>query len=301
MSTPVAGDRAPLPVVLLVLVAGVLAFTTDQPLVLAALAIGAVVLLRAAPGSPGRLVVIAALVSAIGVFLLTPLVSGQGDLVLFEIPVPPPLTGEITAEELVAAGAAALRVLATIALAAALFAWADPDRMLAGLSRVAPRSALVSALAARLVPTMRRDARAIAETARLRGVGLTTGSRMQRARAAAPLALPLVGSALERGLDAAEAMAARGYGEGRRTRLPERPRDAGERITLGIAVLLAAAVAWAIATGATAYAFYPVLDPVVTWQSVALSAGALAALVGAAVALARTEARPSDLGRPYSP
>lgn len=296
-----AGDRAPMPVVLLVLVAGVLAFSTDQPLVLAALAIGAIVLLRAAPGSPGRLVVIAALVSAIGVFLLTPLVSGQGDLVLFEIPVPPPLTGEITAEELVAAAAAALRVLATIALAAALFAWADPDRMLAGLGRVAPRSALVSALAARLVPTMRRDARAIAETARLRGVGLTTGSRMQRARAAAPLALPLVGSALERGLDAAEAMAARGYGEGRRTPLPERPRDLGERITLGIAVLLAAAVAWAIATGAAAYAFYPVLDPMITWQSVALSAGTLAALVGAAVALARTEARPSDLGRPYSP
>ena len=301
MSSPVAGDRAPMPVLLLGLVAGVLAFTTDQPLVLMALAIGAIVLLRAAPGSPGRLVVIAALVSAIGVFLLTPLVSGQGDLVLFEIPVPPPLSGEITAEELVASAAAAMRVLATIALTAALFAWADPDRMLAGLSRVAPRSALVSALAARLVPTMRADARAIAETARLRGVGLTAGSRMQRARAAAPLALPLVGSALERGLDAAEAMAARGYGEGRRTRLPERPRDAGERITLILAVLLAAVVAWAIVVGATGFAFYPVLDPVLTWQSVALSVAALAALAGAAVALARTEAPPSDLGRPYSP
>jgi energy-coupling factor transport system permease protein len=148
---------------------------------------------------------------------------------------------------------------------------------------------------------MRRDARAIAETARLRGVGLTTGSRLQRARAAAPLALPLVGSALERGLDAAEAMAARGYGEGRRTRLPERRRDAGERLTLAIAVLLAGVVAWALVTGATAFTFYPVLDPLVTWQSVALSAAALAALAGAAVALSRTGTAPSDLGRPYSP
>lgn len=301
MSGPVAGDRAPMPVVLLVLVAGVLAFTTNQPLVLAALAIGSVVLLRLAPGSPGRLVVMAAAISALGVFLLTPLLSGQGDLVLFNIPMPPPLSGEVTAEELVAALSAAMRVLATIALAAALFAWADPDRMLAGLGRVAPRSALVSALAARLVPTMRRDARAIAETARLRGVGLTTGSRLQRARAAAPLALPLVGSALERGLDAAEAMAARGYGEGRRTRLPERRRDAGERLTLAIAVLLAGVVAWALVTGATAFTFYPVLDPLVTWQSVALSAAALVALAGAAVALSRTGTAPSDLGRPYSP
>ena len=301
MSGPVAGDRAPMPVVLLVLVAGVLAFTTNQPLVLAALAIGSVVLLRLAPGSPGRLVVMAAAISALGVFLLTPLLSGQGDLVLFDIPMPPPLSGEVTAEELVAALSAAMRVLATIALAAALFAWADPDRMLAGLGRVAPRSALVSALAARLVPTMRRDARAIAETARLRGVGLTTGSRLQRARAAAPLALPLVGSALERGLDAAEAMAARGYGEGRRTRLPERRRDAGERLTLAIAVLLAGVVAWALVTGATAFTFYPVLDPLVTWQSVALSAAALVALIGSAVSLSRTDRAPSDLGRPYSP
>lgn len=301
MSAPVAGDRAPLSIILLVVAAGVLAFTTDQPLVLAALAIGAIVLLRLAPGSPGRFVVVAAVVSALGVFLLTPLLSGQGDLVLFDIPVPPPLTGEITAEELVASAVAAMRVLATIALTAALFAWADPDRMLAGLSRVAPRSALVSALAARLVPTMRSDARAIAETARLRGVALTTGSRMQRARAAAPLALPLVGSALERGLDAAEAMAARGYGEGRRTRLPERPRDTGERITLLLAVLLAAAVAWAIVSGAAGFAFYPVLDPVVTWQSVALAVGVLVALVGAAVALKHAARPPSDLGRPYSP
>ena len=150
-------------------------------------------------------------------------------------------------------------------------------------------------------PTMRRDARAIAETARLRGVGLTTGSRMQRARAAAPLALPLVGSALERGLDAAEAMAARGYGEGRRTRLPERPRDVGENVTLGMSVLLAGVVAWAIAAGAIGFTFYPVLGPMLTWQSIALSAAVLVALVGASVALSRTGERPSGVGGPYSP
>ena len=291
---PSAGDRAPLPIVLLVLVAGVLAFTTDQPLVLGALAAGAVLLLLAAPGHPGRLVLVGALISAAGVLILTPLVSGQGDLVLFTIPVPPPLNGEITAEELGAGAAAAARVLATVALAAALFAWADPDRMLAGVGRVAPRSALVSALAARLVPTLRRDARAIGETARLRGIVLTTGPRMARARRAAPLALPLVGSALERGLDAAEAMAARGYGEGRRTRLPERAMDRGERVALVLAVLLAALVAWGMASGAAAFSFFPAMDQVFTPASVVLAAGALAALALAALALRA----PWGVGRP---
>jgi energy-coupling factor transport system permease protein len=295
---PVAGDRAPLPVVLLVVVAGVLAFTTDQPLVLVALAVGGLVLLRAAPGHPGRLVLVGALLSAIGVFILTPLVSGQGDLVLFAVPMPPPLNGDITAEELAAGAAASARVLGTIALAAALFAWADPDRMLAGLGRVAPRSALVSALAARLVPTMRRDARAISETARLRGVALTSGPRMARARAAAPLALPLVGSALERGLDVAEAMAARGYGEGRRTRLPERALDTGERVTLAIGLLLAGVVTAGIALGVTGFTFYPVLAPLITAGSVTIASIALAALVGSAAALARPGRHPTDVG-PY--
>lgn len=298
---PVSGDRAPLPVVALALVAGVLAFTTDQPLVLAALAAGAIVLLRAAPGHPGRLVLVGAAISALAVFVLTPLLTAQGDLVLFSIPVPSPLNGDITAEAVVQGASAAARVVATIALAAAIFAWADPDRMLAGLGRVAPRSALVTALAARLVPTMRRDARAISETARLRGVALTSGPRLQRARAAAPLALPLVGSALERGLDAAEAMAARGYGEGRRTRLPERRRDAGEWVALLLAVALVPVVAWAVAGGAASFTFYPVLGPVVTAQSVALALSVLLALVGAAAALAATGRRPSGVGPPQSP
>ena len=296
MTGPISGDRAPLPVALLVVAAGVLAFTTDQPLVLVALAIGGLVLLRAAPGHPGRLVLIGALLSAIGVFVLTPLVSGQGDLVLFSLPMPPPLNGDITAEAVAAGGAAAARVLGAIALAAALFAWADPDRMLAGLGRVAPRSALVSALAARLVPTMRRDARSISETARLRGVALTSGPRITRARAAAPLALPLVGSALERGLDVAEAMAARGYGEGRRTRLPERPLDAGERVTLAIGVGLAAAVTAAIALGVTGFTFYPVLGPVITAGSVTLASVVLAALLGSAAALSRPGTRRTGVG-----
>lgn len=301
MTGPVAGDRAPLPIILLVVVAGVLAFTTNQPLVLVALALGGIVLLRTAPGRPGRLVVLGALVSAIGVFVLTPLLTSQGDLVLFHLPVPPPLNGEITAEAVVAGAAAAARVLATITLAAALFAWADPDRMLAGLGRVAPRSALVAALAARLVPTLRRDARAISETARLRGVALTTGPRLQRARAAAPLALPLVGSALERGLDVAEAMAARGYGETRRTRLPERPRDPGERIVMGLSLVLALIVAWSIVTGATGFTYYPVLDPLLTAQSAALAAAGLAVLALSALALVRTAPTPSGVGPPDSP
>src|SRR5262249_46369918 len=135
---------------------------------------------------------------------------------------------EITVEEVLAGLAAGVRLFAVAALVGALLAHMDADRLQAQVARVAPRSALTCALAARLLPTLERDARAISEAARLRGVSLTDGRWSARARAAAPLALPLLGSSLERGLDVAEAMTARGYGAGPRTRIaeaPYRPRE----------------------------------------------------------------------------
>ncbi|MCU0306649.1 MAG: energy-coupling factor transporter transmembrane protein EcfT [Thermoleophilia bacterium] len=287
-----AGTRAPLPLLLLGTAAAALAFTADHPIVLGALAAGAVALLVAAPGRTGRWFLLGGLVSALALVVVTPLVGAQGDLVLFRVPAPPLLDGEVTLEEVAAGAAAGLRLLAVAVLAGAVLAHADPDRLLAGAMRLAPRSALVCALAARLIPTLRRDAQAIGEAARLRGVDLSGGRRLARARRAAPLALPLVGASLERGMDVAEAMAARGYGSGPRTRLPE-PRLAGaERVTLVLGALLALATVWSLVSGAGEFAFFPVLGPAGDPAGIALAAVALAALGGAALALrARPDAR----------
>ena len=93
------------------------------------------------------------------------------------------------------------------------------------------------------MPTLERDARAITEAARLRGVALAEGRWPGRLRRAAPLALPLLGSSLERGLDVAEAMTARGYGSGPRTRVAEPGWDAAERWTAAIGAALAVVAA----------------------------------------------------------
>ncbi len=69
-------------------------------------------------------------------------------------------------------------------LIGAALAHFDADRLQAQVARIAPRSALTCALAARLVPTLERDARAISEQARLRGLDLRAG--WWGARAAEP-------------------------------------------------------------------------------------------------------------------
>jgi energy-coupling factor transport system permease protein len=279
--------RAPGPLVLLGAAAGVIAFGGDNPLVLAAVAAGALALAAAAPSPPSRLFLLGGLASGLTLALLNPFVSAEGDLILWSGPELSLIDTEITLEEVAAGLAIGLRLFAVAVLAGAVLAHIDPDRLQAQVARVAPRSALVVALAARLVPTLERDARAISEAARLRGVPLAEGRWSARARHAAPLALPLLASGLERGLDVAEAMTARGYGGGSRTRLAEPAYGGVERRVLAIAAGLAALAVAAAALGLGAYDYYPTLDAPLSAGAGLLAAGTLAALAGAAACLRR--------------
>jgi energy-coupling factor transport system permease protein len=182
---------------------------------------------------------------------------------------------EITLEELIYGAALGARLFAVTLLVLAVLRLVDADRLQARASRIAPRSALTVALAGRLVPVLRSDASAIAEAARLRGVAPT-------GRGVGALLVPLAATSLERGLDQAEAMVARGYGTGRRTALPERPLTAREwgATALGATTL---PLAVALFAGLAPYAYYPRADDVL--DPVALAAGAVLALAGIGGAL----------------
>lgn len=278
--------RAPGPLLVLGAGALALAFAADHPLVLAVVVIAAVVLHRAAPERPNRLFLIGGAVSGLGLVVLTPLVSSQGDLILVRGPALALIDLEVTVEELVAGTASGLRVFAAAVIVGAVLAYVDPDRLQTLAARAAPRSALVLALAARLVPTLEGDARRIGEAARLRGLALGTGHWPGRARRAAPLALPLVAASLERGLDVAEAMAARGYGGGPATRLREPRHDRAERVVLGLGLALVA-LAVVAAAGAGDYRVYPTLA-----SPLGAPALALAGLAGVTLAAAVAALRP---------
>jgi len=222
----------------------------------------------------------------LGVFLLNPFVQANGDLILFELPDIPIFDLQVTLEEVIAGAALGLRsFVATVAIGAVL-AHVDPDRLLA-LASLLPRSALTASIAARMLPTLERDAQALSETAQLRGVSLHSGRWRIRARTAGALAMPLVGSALERSLDVAEAMAARGYGTGPRTRMTEAPPTRIDRLVLVLSLPLAALAGLAIFGALGRFDFYPTLDPVANWP----------ALIAAGIAVAVTCTAASGLRR----
>jgi energy-coupling factor transport system permease protein len=178
------------------------------------------------------------LFSAGFVFLLSPLLQSTGYHVLWSGPVIPVLGRlDVTTEELRIAGINALR-LAAVGLAFAAYALLlDHDRLIAAAT--ARRSVLAAALATRLVPTLERDAAGLVEA--LRGRGLAPAGL----RGHAALLSPLLAGSLERGLNLAEAMEARGFGRPGRTRVPAPPWRAPEVLAVALAcVLVVVGIVW---------------------------------------------------------
>jgi energy-coupling factor transport system permease protein len=167
--------------------------------------------------------------AAASVFLLSPLVAHEGTHIVWEGPQIPVLgTLDVTGEELEIAAFQALR-FAAVGLAFAAYALLlDHDRLLqaAGFAR---RSVLAVGLATRFVPTLERDANGLVEA--LRGRGVEVHGLRGRAR----LLSPLLAGSLERSLNLAEAMEARGFGRPGRTRVPRPPWSRLDRAALALA------------------------------------------------------------------
>jgi energy-coupling factor transporter transmembrane protein EcfT len=178
-------------------------------------------------------------ISAAALFVVTPFVETLGSHPVWTGPIVPVLGQlDVTHEEVASALFQACR-LAAVGLAFAAYALLlDHDRLLAAAG-FARRSVLAVALATRLVPTLERDAGGLVDSLRGRGVAV------EGVRRRAGLVSPLLAGSLERGLNLAEAMEARGYGRPGRTRIPPPPRHAADRVAVGCAAaLVAIGVLW---------------------------------------------------------
>jgi energy-coupling factor transport system permease protein len=210
------------------------ALLADRTMAVAALAVVLLAVCLRAPRTRRWPYLVGTLGSSLLVFALTPFVSQLGTHLIWAGPELPVLGRiDVTGEELENGAFQAFR-LAAVGLAFAAYALLlDHDRLVqaAGFTR---RSVLAVGLATRLMPTLERDARGLVEALRGRGVE-PTGVR-GRAR----LLSPLLAGSLERGLNLAEAMEARGFGRPGRTRMPGPAWTTVDRAALAVAPLLVA-------------------------------------------------------------
>ena len=191
----------------------------------------AVVLFLVALRAPARRrwpYLIGTLVTGLTVLLFTPFVEVIGSHPLWTGPTIPVLGRlDVTTEELTNGLFQALRLVA-VGLAFAVYALLlDHDRLLASAGW-ARRSTVAVGLATRLVPLLERDARDLRLALRGRGVELSAMRQLS----------PLLAGSLERGLNLAEAMEARGYGGVGRTRAPRAPWTWLDRLALVASVLI---------------------------------------------------------------
>jgi energy-coupling factor transport system permease protein len=227
----------PAPALALLVALAAAALVADHWQVPAAIAAALLGLCLRAPASRRWPYLLGCALTSVTVLLITPFVVVHGVDVLWSGPVVPVLGQlDVTTEELAGSAIQAVR-LAAVTLAFAVYALLlDHDALLRS-ARFARRSALVVALATRLVPTLERDVRGLVEALRGRGVEVTG------VRGRARLVSPIVAGSLERALNLAEAMEARGYGRAGATRAPSlRWRSFDRLALLGSLVLLAGAV-----------------------------------------------------------
>ena len=198
----------------------VAALVTAHPLVLAG-ALLSVILAGVAAGVGAELRRAAwfAVPLALVVAAINPLVSREGLTLIVQGPrVPLYGTLDITLEAAAFGALGGLRVVVVVLAFALYSAVVDPDAVLRGLRRVAPRSALTASLATRLVPLLARDAERMREAYGLRADAVEVTGRRERLRRAGTMTRALGAGALERAMDAAASLEVRGYG----ARVPSR-------------------------------------------------------------------------------
>lgn len=245
--TPLHGARAGAAAAFCMAFALVPAIYQHPPTLLAA---GAGVMVAAALAGVSAQVRRAALIGlpiAVVIALVNPLVSQNGQTVIFRLG---ELFGhrfDVTLEAVLFGLVAGLRVIVLIAAFGLFNAVVDPDELLRAVRRVSYRSALTASLATRLVPVLVRDTMRMNDAARCRA---KPAPRNAVARAA-------LASALDRAVDVAAALELRGYGTARR---PARVRRPWSRHDLRVAVAAALIVALVVvmrAAGVGEFEPYP--------------------------------------------
>ena len=229
---PVRGSVSAVPAAALLAGLAAAALLADRTISVAIIAAGLFALCLRAPRGRRWPYLVGTLGSGLVLFLFSPLVARYGGVVYWEGPEIPVIGQlDVTSEELSEALFQSLRLIAVGLAFAAYALLLDLDGLLLAGGRMR-RSVLAVALATRLVPTLERDAAGYVEA--LRGRGLEVEGVRGRAR----LISPLVAGSLERSLNLAESMEARGFGRPGRTRAPSPPWTTLDRLAIVAAVLV---------------------------------------------------------------
>jgi len=194
-------------------------------------------------------------IMALTILIWNPLFSHRGDRILFYIKDTP-----IVLESIIYGFTMMLLVLCVLVMFLSYNALMGSLKFLYIFSRISPRIAVMTAMAVRFVPLLRRRLATIIDVQRTRGISLRQGSLAERLKNGARLLQIALVWSLEEAMHTADALAAKGYGTGPRTSYDPYRFDQRDRATLAVSILLnlLCLVGWL--NGYGVMAIYPSLD-----------------------------------------
>ena len=130
------------------------------------------------------------------------------------------------------------------------------DKFLYLFGRVIPKLALVLSMTLRFVPLFRRQLRRVKSAQKTMGFYAGRGF-VDRIRGAGRVFLSMVSWSLENAMETAASMKARGYGRAKRTSFSLFRFTARDGVLLAVSAGLVALTVFGMASGATAFVFYP--------------------------------------------
>jgi energy-coupling factor transport system permease protein len=144
-------------------------------------------------------------------FLFSILFS-QGSTVIFSIWII-----DVTQESILFATSMSLRLFLAVAAFSIMTFTVHPDDLLKILSRYGVKSMTGLSIATRMYPTIAADSGNIEDAMKARGVEFDKGNVIAKAKVRAPVMMPLLLNSMDRSMEIAEAMEARGFGARKRT------------------------------------------------------------------------------------
>lgn len=168
----------------------------------------------------------------------------------------------ISLEALVYALGMSIRLMAIISIFCFYTCVLDPDRGWALFNNIGHRSVLAITLSTRLFPLLLNDSKRIKDVQRSRGVSFDTGSRLTRIKNYIPLINILLMSSLDRSIQLAESMQARGYGSGPRSSYRREVWHLRDSIVVLNLIFVVVLALWTSFNGMAVLNYYPFLDEI---------------------------------------
>jgi energy-coupling factor transport system permease protein len=219
------------------------------------------------------------------ILLINVLLNKNGATLLYKGP-SVPLIGQIriTWEALAYGLAMGLRMLVFFEIFAFTLHWLSADRALGLSAKVAKKSAVTAMMTTRLIPYLSEQSAQIGDVLQTRGVRFDEGNLFRRLAARRPMLNVLLISALEGSWQVAEAMEARGFGQGKRTSYSREQWGRRDLWTWIAFLAVVALLVWSWMTEWTFIEYYPRIRTVMQTEG-ALPTVLHALVLSAALAL----------------